>query len=145
MLEGLDANFPPASYRDLPVDRTSRVAETSGSRNSELSWINRCYKKVTTAISVADTALREAGSAIKIAYDLFNSLLALEGDGTDNSVEGRYISELTLNMTSLDLKAQWSKVSAVWSNFMINIEKIIPEMHLKVHDGFLGNYPIQTT
>jgi hypothetical protein len=147
-LEEPTGSFSPDFYineGDLSVDRPGQVSEASRSSNSESSWIERCYTKVTTAVSAADTALRdsEAGSAIKIAYDLFSSLLALEGDGTDNSVEGRYISELTLHTTSL--KDHWSNVSAVWSNFMINIGKVIPEMQLKVHEGFLGNYPIQTT
>jgi hypothetical protein len=132
---------------DNPADTTRQAIEAVWPSRSESSWIKSSYNKVTTSILAANEALEKAGSAINTAYNLFTSLLSIMGDVTDNSFEGRYISELILHMTSLDLKTQWSNVSTVWSTFMNNVGRRIPGMQLKVpgHDGFLGNYPIQTS
>jgi len=107
------------------------------------SWVNRGLTGLRSAISTANEALKNAGNAINTAIDLCDSLLS--ADTSDTSSEGIYLSELILRMTSLDLKGAWSSVSEVWSKFMDNSGRMLIGLKIPGPDGFLGNYPIQST
>ena len=107
------------------------------------SWVNRGLIGLRSAISTANEALKNAGNAINTAIDLCDSLLSAAT--SDTSSEGIYLSELILRMTSLDLKGAWSSVSEVWSKFMDNSGRMLIGLKIPGPDGFLGNYPIQST
>jgi hypothetical protein len=127
----------PVSLAHVTVNRTSKSYEVS-------SWIDRCITKINAAISTANDSLVKAGSAITTAYNLFTSLSSLSVDSIDTSLEERYISELIIHITSLDLKSAWSNVSETWSKFMNNIGRMMSGIKIPGHDGLLGNYPIHT-